>query len=136
MLLESQEEAGKLDDRNLGQGTCENLKIEHVKSIFGRPSATARRWQVIGHYESCSGFFRVSQKVKVASGKMLWAAYDEWCMKACDFKKLQAITDKNHFARLFRNNCVTMASIGWAHPDVTLEVFKCFVFLDGRSLGI
>ena len=35
-------------------------------------------------------------------------------MKACDL-------------RLFRNNFVTMASIGWAHPGLALEVFKCFV---------
>ena len=34
-------------------------------------------------------------------------------MKACDFKKLQASTGKNYIARLFRNNFVTMASIGW-----------------------
>ena len=43
------------------------------------------------------------------------------------FKKLQASTDKNFIARLFRNNFVTMASIGWTHPDLALEVFKCFV---------
>ena len=48
-------------------------------------------------------------------------------MKACDLKKLQASTDKNYTARLFRNNLVTMASIGWTHPDLALEVFKCFV---------
>ena len=48
-------------------------------------------------------------------------------MKACDFKKLQASTDKNYIARLFRNNFVTMASIGWTHPDSALEVLKCFV---------
>ena len=111
---------------NLGQGTHENLKIEHVNSIFGGSSATARRWQVIGHYERCWGSFRDSQKVKGASGKTLCAAYDEWCM-ACDFKKLQASTDKNYIARLFRNNFVTMASIGWTHPDLALEVLKCFV---------
>ena len=40
----------------LGQGTYENVKIEHVNSIFGGSSATARRWQVIGHYERCWGF--------------------------------------------------------------------------------
>ena len=44
--------------------------------------------------------------MKVVSGKTLWAAFDE----ACDFKKLQASTDKNNIARLFRNNFVTMAS--------------------------
>ena len=113
----------KLDDRKSWQGTEENLKIEHVNSISGGSSATGRRWQVIGHYERCWGFFRDSQKVKVVSGKTLWA---KWCMKACDFKKLQASTDKNNIARLFRNNFVTMASIGWTHPS----------FLDGRSLGI
>ena len=48
-------------------------------------------------------------------------------MKACDLKKLQASTDKNFIARLFRNNFVTMASIGWTHPGLALEVFKCFV---------
>ena len=48
-------------------------------------------------------------------------------MKACDFKKLQASTDKNYIARLYRNNFVTMASAGWTHPDLALEVFKCFV---------
>ena len=48
-------------------------------------------------------------------------------MKACDFKLLQASTDKNYIALLFRNNFVTMASIGWTHPDLALEVLKCFV---------
>ena len=98
-----------------------------MNSIFGGTSATARRWQVIGHYERYWGLFRDSQKVKVASGTTLWAAYDEWCMKACDFKKLHASTDKNYIGRLFRNNFVTMASIGWTYLDLALEVFKCFI---------
>ena len=112
---------------SLGQGTCENLKIEHVNSSLGDPLRLLAVGKSSATKKRCWGFSRDSQKVKVVSGKTSWAAYDERCMKACDFKKLQASTDKNYIARLFRNNFVTMASIGWTHPHLALEVFKCFV---------
>ena len=72
MLLESQEEAAKPGrSKVLARAHMRTCKIEHVNSICGRSSATARRWQVIGHYERCWCFFRDSQKVKGASGKTL-----------------------------------------------------------------
>ena len=102
---------------SLGQGTDENTTIEHVNSFFGEILFDCP--PLASHRPLCL--------VKVASGKTLWSAYDEWCMKACDFKKLQASTDKNYIAWLFRNNFVIMTSIGWTHPDLALKVFKCFV---------
>ena len=56
------------NDTNADAAETNHLQTCRASETAGS-SATTRRWQVIGHYERCWGFFRDSQKVKVVSGK-------------------------------------------------------------------
>ena len=105
---------------SLVQGPHGNLKIEHVNSIFGGSSATARRWQV-------------NRPLWKMLGVLQGCSESQGCERQNVMGSLRRVVhevmrlEENYMARFFRNDFVTVVSNGWKHPDLTLEAFKCCV---------